>query len=110
MRVALPTVDGRVSAHFGHCTTYRIYDIEGKDVKTSVEKASPKHEPGVIPNWLKSEDVNLVIAGGMGHKAIQLFHSLGIQTIVGVENRHTDEVIQDYLQGILESKDNLCDH
>ncbi len=110
MMIAIPTVDGKVSAHFGHCSSYRMYLVEDCSIREVIEKEGPEHEPGVIPRWLKTEGADVVIAGGMGQKAIQLFDSLGIQTVVGVSSRDADEVAQEYLAGKLANYSNLCDH
>jgi predicted Fe-Mo cluster-binding NifX family protein len=87
-----------------------MYVVEDCSIKEMIEKEGPEHEPGVIPRWLKSEGVDVVITGGVGQKAIRLFESLGIQTVVGVSPRETDEVVQEYLAGSLTSDSNLCDH
>ena len=42
MKIAVPTRDGRVDDHFGHCACYTIFDIiDGKVVGVS-KMASPE--------------------------------------------------------------------
>lgn len=109
MRIAIATEDGQVSAHFGHCPCFALVDIEDGAVtgRTSVE--SPEHAPGRIPRFLKDHNVEVIIAGGMGHKAMELFDSLGIRQIVGVTGQ-VDTVIEGCLDGTLAGGESLCTH
>jgi predicted Fe-Mo cluster-binding NifX family protein len=59
---------------------------------------SPGHEPGKLPPFLASHGVNIIIAGGMGGRAVDLFHENGIEVILGVSGA-VDKAAQDYLSG-----------
>lgn len=54
MGTAIPTAQGRLCAHFGHCEEFAFVEIDEKDKKiTGVSKKTPPpHEPGVLPRWL----------------------------------------------------------
>jgi len=71
---------------------------------------SPPHEPGLYPKWLADMGVTDVIAGGMGQKAIVLFSQNKINVFVGVPVKSPKELVLDYINGILETSDNCCDH
>jgi len=43
---------------------------------------APPHEPGLLPRWLHEQGAHLIIAGGMGHRAQELFVQNGIQVTV----------------------------
>ena len=96
--VAVPVVDGRLCAHFGHCQQFALYevDVERRRIESSRRLDPPPHEPGLLPRWLSSEKAHVVIAGGMGHRARDIFAEHGIQVIVGAlrssptrSSRHT---------------------
>lgn len=111
MKIAIPTDNNMVSAHFGHCAQFTIYEIDEGQKKVESKKVidNPGHEPGFLPGYLAKLGINCIIAGGMGTRAKQLFDQNDIQTITGASGE-TDIVIQDYLEGNLVSKDNYCDH
>ena len=111
-RIAIPDENGRVSAHFGHCPSFAIYEIDedARAVHTRKSEVSPPHEPGAIPRWLKELGVQVVLSGGMGRKAIELFKELGIEPVVGVSGLGVDEAVQGYLSGRLNLQSNACDH
>ena len=75
MKIAIPVTNGRLSSHFGHCEQFAVVDVDdvGKSITNSELLTPPVHEPGVLPKWLSEMSVNLVIAGGMGQRALQLF-------------------------------------
>ena len=111
MKVVIPTDDNMVSAHFGHCAQFTIYDIDEVQKKVNSKKVidNPGHEPGFLPRYLADFGINCIIAGGMGSRARQLFDQNNIQTITGATGE-TDKVIQYYLEGSLENKGSFCDH
>ncbi|MFA7671503.1 MAG: NifB/NifX family molybdenum-iron cluster-binding protein [Sphaerochaetaceae bacterium] len=112
MKIAVPTHNDRLNAHFGHCKTFTFFevDLDKKEILSKSEKEAPKHEPGVLPRFLADQGVKTIIAGGMGQSAISLFQQYKIEVIVGAPIKNSDELIKDFLEGTLESVDNLCDH
>ncbi|MCG1011568.1 MAG: NifB/NifX family molybdenum-iron cluster-binding protein [Tepidanaerobacteraceae bacterium] len=111
MRIAIPTDRGQVSAHFGHCEEFTVYDIDENQKKVIAKEVieNPGHEPGFLPIFLAKQNVNCIIAGGMGSRAKRLFDQNNIQSITGASGI-VDEVVQEYLAGQLVSNDNFCDH
>lgn len=110
MKIALPLSNNELSSHFGHCEAFAVYTIEdGKIVKEETIDP-PVHEPGSHPKFLHDLGCTVVIAGGMGIKAQDLFCANSIQVVIGVPNLPLKELVESYLQGKLESGDNRCDH
>ena len=70
----------------------------------------PAHEPGVLPKWLHELGAQVIIAGGMGSRAQQLFLENGIKVITGAPMDPPESLVNQYLAGILETGDNVCDH
>jgi predicted Fe-Mo cluster-binding NifX family protein len=107
MKIAVATEQGRVAGHFGHCDGFTLYEVEGAVVKTKQFHSSPEHVPGAIPNFLNDLEANVVIAGGMGGGAIQIFNEKRIEVITGVTG-DLDTAIQKYLSGNLQSSGSVC--
>lgn len=112
MKIAIPVTYGQLSAHFGHCEQFALIQVDpsGKTVLATEYVASPPHEPGALPQWLHEQGVDVIIAGGMGQRAQQLFAQSGIRVIVGARCQPVQETVADYLNGTLEAGENLCDH
>jgi predicted Fe-Mo cluster-binding NifX family protein len=112
MRIAIPITNGRLSAHFGHCEQFAVVDADPENNRvTHVEFLTPPaHEPGVLPKWLSGLCVDLVIAGGMGRRAQELFAQNNIDVVVGAADNPPEKLALQYLTGRLECGQNICDH
>jgi predicted Fe-Mo cluster-binding NifX family protein len=110
MTIAIPLSEGRLSSHFGHCEQFALFQVEDQLVKNRKDLDPPQHEPGLLPRWLKEQGVDLVIAGGMGRRAQEIFRAAGVETICGADQQSPEEVVERYLGGRLEAGDNTCDH
>lgn len=112
MRIAVPLAEGKLSLHFGHCEKFALLDVDvqAKKILGRKDVDSPPHQPGLLPPWLAEQGVNLVIAGGMGQRALQIFQSHGIQVLVGASPEAPERIVGEYLAGTLKSGGNVCDH
>ncbi len=77
--IAVPVSGGELCAHFGHYGSFFIVDIENGQIKCTETKTPPPYEPGVLPNWISEQGVNVVIGEGMGRRALGLLEEKGIQ-------------------------------
>ena len=94
-------LDGQISQHFGRCPYYLLVDVEGDEVKNTEVVNNPyyhNHVPGKVPQFISEQAVNVMIAGGMGPRAIDMFTSLGIEVATGVIG-NVGNVLQAYLRG-----------
>ena len=75
MRIAIPVVNGELALHFGHGQHFAIIDVdpEAKTISDPTLATPPPHAPGVLPRWLAEQNVSVIIAGGMGRRAQDLF-------------------------------------
>ena len=112
MKIAIPMTNSKISSHFGHCEQFAIIDAdtESKTITNSELLTPPPHEPGLLPRWLAEMSVELVIAGGMGQRAQQLFKENNIDLIVGITDNTPQELVEMYLNNELVSGQNICDH
>jgi len=112
MRYAIPVSSGGLSAHFGHCENFALFDVD--EAKKQILKKelvnSPEHQPGLLPEWLAEQGVAVVIAGGMGSYAQSLFQQNRIQVIIGTVESDPEKAVLNYLDGTLATEDNICDH
>ena len=107
MKIAISTDGDYVSAHFGRCPSFTIVDIEdGKLMKKEIID-NPGHHPGFLPQFLRGKEVDCIIAGGMGQRAVGLFSEQRIEIVVGISGS-IDGVIDKLLKGTLEGAESLC--
>ena len=110
MKIAIPLVDGRLSEHFGHCEQFALVDVnlEAKTIVGQKQATPPPHEPGVLPRWLKEQGVLVIVAGGMGQRALNLFSEYGISVKTGTPGQTPELLAQAYLQGELTAGVSAC--
>lgn len=112
MRIAVPLANGKLALHFGHCEHFALVDVDATTksiVKTELVEA-PEHQPGLLPRWLAEKGAQLIIAGGMGSRAQALFADQQIQVVIGAPAETPETLVNAYLDGTLQSGENVCDH
>ncbi len=115
-RIALACEDnqglsGQISQHFGRCPCYLIVDVEGEEIIKTDSITNPyyhNHVPGMVPQFISEQGANVMIAGGIGPRAIDLFASMGIEVVSGAAGKVQD-VLQAYLRGEISGVE-ACQH
>lgn len=112
MRIAISAddnngLDSVVSPHFGRCPYYVLVDVDGCEVKQVSVVESPfygRHQPGQVPGFIHSQGADVMLAGGMGRRAIGFFREYGIEAVTGAAGsvRHA---LEQYLGGALQGAD-----
>lgn len=110
MKFAIPLADGKLTAHFGHCQEFALIEVEDKEIKNKETLIPPPHEPGLLPRWLHELGADVIIAGGMGARALDLFAQNGIRVITGAPASTPEDLVKSYLDNTLEAGENVCDH
>jgi len=112
LKIAVPTAEGRLCSHFGHCEQFALFDVDSdrQTILKTTMLVPPPHEPGLLPIWLQERGVDVIIAGGMGSRAQELFLGKGIHVVTGASQEAPAKVVTDYLTGVLKTGSNVCDH
>ena len=110
MKIAIPLADGKLTAHFGHCQEFALIDVKGNEITKKETLVPPPHEPGVLPAWLHGLGASVIIAGGLGGRAIDLFKQNSINVIIGAPALEPEELVKSYLNNTLATGANVCDH
>ena len=109
MRVAISAddsngLDSVVSPHFGRCPYYALVDLDGREVsqvKVVENPAFGHHQPGQVPGFINSHGADVMLAGGMGRRAIAFFQQYGIEAATGATGT-VRRALDQYLGGTLE--------
>jgi len=109
MRIAIPCsnnngLKSEISMHFGRSPYYAFVDVEGNKIKNFEIVPVPfvEHGPGDLPNFVKENKGEVVIAYGMGGRAVDFFNQLGIDVITGASGR-VEEVVDAFLKNRLDT-------
>lgn len=107
MKIAVASERAMVTEHFGHCENFNVFEAENNQIVKSESIDNPGHRPGFLPNFLHNIGVNVIISGGMGGGAIEIFNEKGIEVITGARG-DAREAAEQYLQGKLKSTGSVC--
>ncbi len=110
MKIAIPTLEGKLCSHFGHCETFSFIEINPQTKKIlNITTKSP--EAGIScqsASWVSSQGVNLVLAGGMGQRPMNLFKQNGVEVLLGCPELDVKEIVEKYLDNSLVLSENSC--
>jgi len=106
-RVAIPISNNKLSEFFGECEQYEIYDIDsgitGKQSANIPEGINIKE----LPDWIEKQGITDVIAYKVNPGIIRLFASKKVNLYVGIQPDSPQKLIDEYLQGKLESDERV---
>lgn len=112
MKIAIPHENGRLHGHFGGCREFAVVQVDAEKrvtLNTDVLPA-PEHKPGAFPRWLREQGVEVVIAGGIGQRALANFAHHGITVRAGIPEARIEALVAAYLSGALPQTPNGCEH
>lgn len=107
MKIAVASMGTTVAEHFGHCETFWVFNMDGEIVKSEEKVANPGHKPGFLPNFLADLDVNVIISGGMGGGAVDIFNERGLDVVTGARGNAKEAAIN-FVNGSLISSGSIC--
>ena len=107
MKIAVASDGIMVTGHFGHCETFNIFDTENGAIVNVEAVPNPGHKPGFLPNFLGDRGVEVIISGGMGGGAVDIFNERNIEVILGATGE-AKTAVEKYLRGELKSTGSVC--
>lgn len=114
MKICVPTMgeggmDELVCQHFGRAPTFTMIDLDSGEVRLIPNVSEHMGGTGLPTEAILAEGVHVMIAGGLGPKAISLFGRAGVDVFVGATGT-VREAIDDWLSENLTRADpaNAC--
>ena len=106
MRVAFPSNkpggrDATIHPHFGRCDVFTIVEVEDKqvkDVKVVENRSEHLGFTGTPAEILASQDIDAVMTGGMGPKALELMKQGGIE-VFATNAKTVDGAVLEIIEG-----------
>ena len=112
MKIAVPSRDGQVDEHFGHCKEFLVYRLENGSLIDEASIPSPQGcgcKTGISAELARS-GVSHLVAGNMGEGAVRVLTSHGIKVIRGASGE-ARAAVQAFVQGsLLDSGTGCAEH
>ena len=112
MKIVIPTLEGQLCAHFGHCETFSFAEVD-MDTKEILSITTGAPEEGVScqsAGWIAEQGTDIVLAGGMGGRPLMMFAQCGVEVISGCPELEIEEIVKLFLNSTLETGENSCNH
>ncbi len=108
-KIGVPTRDGVVDAHFGHCEYFTVFEVAGGKVSSERRVDSPngcgcKTD---IASVLAKDGVTLMLAGNMGDGAVRVLKANGIEVVRGASG-NARAVVDAWLAGSVKDSSEGC--
>ena len=91
MKIVVASMGHDVAGHFGHCETFRFFDTADGKILSEQAVPNPGHRPGFLPNFLADHGAQVIISGGMGGGAVDIFNERGTRRRMRQPSRLTRE-------------------
>lgn len=110
MKIALPSNQNKVDAHFGHCEYFTVFTTNENNEIIKEEKVMPPAGCGCksnIVHTLSQMGVSMMLAGNMGQGAVNVLNSQGIEVLRGCAG-DVKTVTEQWLAGTLKDSGIAC--
>jgi predicted Fe-Mo cluster-binding NifX family protein len=109
MRIAVSAeenkgIESAIGSHFGRCPFFVLLDVDQvgnvQAVQTIDNPYYRQHQPGQVPGFIRTQDADVMLSGGMGGRAVAFFQQYGIEPVTGAAGTVRQSVDR-YLSGEL---------
>lgn len=107
MKIAVAAMGKEVAVHFGHCENFILFDCADGKIVSEENIQNPGHKPGFLPNFLGDKGAEVIISGGMGGGAVDIFNERNVEVVVGAQG-DAKLCVEAWLRGELKSTGSVC--
>jgi predicted Fe-Mo cluster-binding NifX family protein len=100
-KVLIPIEKNQMSEHFETCTHFGIYDIKNKKVSKNVIALPDDKSQKEFLSWVYDEGITDIILYKIDNDNLKLYNSLKVNLFIGIKCTSPDDIIQDFIEGIL---------
>lgn len=112
MKIVIPTLDGKLCAHFGHCETFTFVEVnpETNEIKSLITDTPKEGVSCQSASWIAMQGADIILAGGMGGRPMMIFEQSNVKVISGCPELEVREVVELFLNNTLVTGENSCGH
>lgn len=109
-RIAVPSRNGAVDEHFGHCESFTVFTVDDTKNVTFEENFTPPPACGCKSNLvgtLVDMGVTVLVGGNMGQGAVVKLSQSGIRVVRGASGP-VRQAVEAFLAGRLQDRQEIC--
>ena len=109
MKIAIPSRDGVVDQHFGHCKEFMVFTAQGEELcnEASIPSGESCGCKSGVAGVLAKAGVTHLLAGNMGEGAVNVLRSHGIQVVRGAAGE-VRPAVEAFVAGRFQDSGHLC--
>lgn len=108
-KVALPVENDELGLLFENCSFFKIFTIENKAVSDEKLISAVQYQPGLLPFIFFKDGITDVISNRIQFNTVNKFNHLKINVFVGVDIKNTNSVLNEFIEGNIETHSELCE-
>ena len=103
MRIAIPLKQNEFSLNFSNCDQFAFVEIKAgtRQIVDAQYKTPSSFSLGILARWIRENEVDLIIAGGMSLEAKDIFAQNHIDVRVGFLNSSIKAVTEKFIESQL---------
>lgn len=101
-KIALPLSNNQVSQNFELCSAFFIITVDDEN-NIKKELVNAHLQPGILPYWLAEKGVTDIITKGIQVQTASQFNTFKINVFAGVEPSDPEQLVEEFLDGSLET-------
>lgn len=110
MKIAVTYENGQVFQHFGHCESFKLYEVSERKVTSATVVSAEGSGHGALAGFLKKQNVDTLICGGIGGGARTALAQAGIELYPGVVGDADQSVDALLHNSLVYHPDTVCSH
>jgi len=110
MKIAIPTKDGKIDDHFGHCEYYTIAEVAEDNTVVSQSRFDAPAGCGCksdVATTLREMGVSVLLCGNMGQGAVNKIKEQDITVVRGCAG-DVSAILSSYLSGVILDSGLVC--
>ena len=108
-KVALPIRSNQLSPDFDQSSAFIVFTVENEN-SIKRDLLYTHLQPGLFPYWLAKKGVTDIIARGIDINAVSKFNQFKVNVFVGVKSLDPELLMDEFLNGTLETNGTLVDN
>ena len=106
-KIAIPVLDNKLSPYFASSLLFEIFHVEDQTIVKEYLITASSQISGSLAVWLAKKGITDLITREIEHKEINFFNQHKINVFVGVKLENPKDLVQEYINGKIETHDNL---
>ena len=106
-KIAIPIIDNKLSPYFASSLLFKIFHVEDQTIVKEYLISASSQQLESLAVWLVKNDITDLITREIEHEEIDFLNQHKINVFVGVKLKNPKDLVQEYIDGTLETHDNL---